>query len=657
MFFLVAKARRMVATSLLFVFIWLSHSVSALASSQLEQQRALYDKAQQWLDNKEPERYLKIKSQLETYPLTPYLDYRTFLIDLNTRSPQEVNAFIEEYRKFPFSVRIREPYLQALGRAKQWDKLLSFKSKEPKGEVNQCYFYTALWYNGYQNKAIKGGVSLWLKGRSVADQCDDLFAELDNHGVFTDALLLQRMGLAFNDGNRSLMRYLSKKIIHRSNQHHAQIMMRLFSHPELVTEYLEKLEKSEVQMQTTKDAELVELGLTRLSRIKPLEVQAILSQLKHSLLPKSIHPFLKKISEKIAIRLLDNDQKNIERWRDKVLKKSVLDTSIQQRIRLAIERNDWRGIHRWILLLDSELQEKPEWQYWLGRSEVELGKKQYGTDRLVKLLGMRNFYSVAVANLLGRKVNYAVESFPYQPELLAPFSVALKRIGELLQRDKITAARSEWYWLLRRSSNDQAAMLAQYAMNKGWSHYSVVAAIQAKLWSNLTLRFPISYLPSFARFAQKYQLDPVTLMSLARQESALDETARSSVGARGLMQLMPQTAKYTAKKYKLEFRDSDELFQAEKNIEIGSYYFAELMKHYGQNRVLSLAAYNAGPSRVDRWLKERGGKLDVFQFIESIPFKETRRYVQNILMFETYYRRQLGIMQPFLKEIEINKKY
>lgn len=123
------------------------------------------------------------------------------------------------------------------------------------------------------------------------------------------------------------------------------------------------------------------------------------------------------------------------------------------------------------------------------------------------------------------------------------------------------------------------------------------------------------------------------------------------------MQLMPKTARYTAKKYQLSLRNDGDLYRAEKNIEIGSRYFAELMERYSNNRVLALAAYNAGPSRVDRWLEERGGRLDVFQFIESIPFKETRNYVQNILMFETYYREQLGLRSSFFKEIEINSKY
>lgn len=645
------KLARGVIGAVLVSFIASVGSSYAYAQLTLDQQRDLYDQAQNWLDDKNSEQYQSIRSQLLTYPLTPYLDYRTFLLNLSDKSPQQVNEFIQQYQNLPFSGRIQRPYFRALAQDKQWQKLLAFSSHEPNSEVDRCYFYTAQWYQGDKKLAISGATKLWLQGRSVAAQCDDLFAQLEQQKSFNDSLILQRIKLAFQAGNPSLMSYLSKKLNAAKSQRQAKQLSKLYADPESVSFYLNKDKVKQA------DWPIVKLGLERLSKIAPKKAQALLVQIAPASIPTNEKVAVQRISERTAARFMDTQERDLAVWRDKVLRTSGSEYYLEQRIRAAIEQNDWQDIHRWISLLPPELQKQAEWQYWLGRAEMELGKTQYGGQRLFQLLGQRNFYSVSAANILNKPITYPIEQLTYEPALLDDFSVALVRIKELLARDKNVAARSEWYWLLRRASQQQKAMLAHYALQQDWPHFSVAAAIQAKLWGNLTLRFPIAHLASFKQFAADHQLDPVTLMSLARQESALDNMAQSHVGARGLMQLMPKTARYTAKKYQLSLRNDGDLYRAEKNIEIGSRYFAELMERYSNNRVLALAAYNAGPSRVDRWLEERGGRLDVFQFIESIPFKETRNYVQNILMFETYYREQLGLRSSFFKEIEINSKY
>ncbi|MGX9418385.1 transglycosylase SLT domain-containing protein [Vibrio sp. WJH972] len=625
---------------------------AALANSQLEQQRKLYDQAQQWFDARTPQRYQKVKSKLASYPLTPYLEYRSFLIGLEQRSPQEVQRFIETYQELPFSNVISKTYLQLLGQSKQWNKLLQFSRTEPKGEVSQCFYNTAQWHKGDRQQALDGGLKLWLSGDSVASECDPLFSQLFNQKKITNEHILQRIELAFKENNPRLMGYLAKKLTSSTSKKRAQQISKLYEQPQLVKGYIKVVNTGKKY-----DWEMIDLGLARLTHVSTKAVQAMLSDMNSTKLKEDEQGVIQALSEKIALRLMETQDTKLASWNDEIFKQSPNIKVVSQRIRYAIELTDWTTTHQMISALSDDIQQEPEWQYWLGRSEIALGKTISGKERLRKLLGLRNFYSVSAANILDKPVEYPTDQIEYQPELLAEFDSSLIRIEELLARDKGSAARSEWYWLLKRSSIEQKAMLAQYALLKEWSHYGVVASIQAKLWSNVTLRFPVAHLDNFTEAAQKQKLDPITLLSLARQESALDNIARSGVGARGLMQLMPKTARYTAKKYQVKLQSSEELYEADKNIELGSIYFAELMKKYNQNRILALAAYNAGPHRVDRWLSERAGRLDAYQFIESIPFNETRRYVQNILMFETYYRDQLGIERPFLKENEINSKY
>ncbi|MGY5744728.1 transglycosylase SLT domain-containing protein, partial [Vibrio cincinnatiensis] len=237
------------------------------------------------------------------------------------------------------------------------------------------------------------------------------------------------------------------------------------------------------------------------------------------------------------------------------------------------------------------------------------------------------------------------------------YQKALVRIGELIERDKIAAAKSEWNWLLQQANQEEKEMLAVYAATQRWHHLTVQASISANLWDNTQLRFPLAHQWWFNFYGKKHGIHPVTLMSLARQESAMDVEARSSVGARGIMQVMPATARYTAKKYHLNYDSEDDLYQVGKNIEIGSHYLNSLLERYDNNRIFAFAAYNAGPSRVDRWREQTQGQLDVYAFIESIPFRETRGYVQNILMFETYYRDLMAMDGEFLTQQELATRY
>ena len=127
-------------------------------------------------------------------------------------------------------------------------------------------------------------------------------------------------------------------------------------------------------------------------------------------------------------------------------------------------------------------------------------------------------------------------------------------------------------------------------------------------------------------------------MAIARQESAWSPQARSHANAIGLMQLLPTTAAQTAKGSKLPYQGERDLLDPFKNIMLGTAHLAELAQKYANNRILMAAAYNAGARRVELWLARSNGKLALDEFVASIPFYETRGYVQNVLAYDYYYR-------------------
>ncbi|HDM8222255.1 TPA: transglycosylase SLT domain-containing protein [Vibrio campbellii] len=624
-------------------------SVSANAALSLEKQRQVYEQAQDLLDKNDIDGYLSIRSKIASYPLTPYVDYRVFLRQLSSKSPQQVDEFISDHEAFPFSRRIRAPYLDNLYRQKDWKTITEFQKVEPSGERYQCIFYVAQLKQGKQVAAFKGAEHMWLRGKSIADECDPLFSAWDKAGERTDELILQRMLLAFDARNGGLISYLKKLPESAKAKQQAKAMKALFDKPETVAAFAKKQPANDFNRAQS------EYALEKLARKNTKQAQEAYATVVKG--QKFSSEKAQALADYIAIRLIRTESDSLAQWRDDKTKTSQDLPLIESRIRLSIQNGDWKGVQKWIAVLNEQEQATLRWQYWLGRSEIALGDEVAGKQRLAKLVGQRNFYSVAAANAIGQSIKYPSSSVKLDKKVIQPYQKSLARIHELIETDKIAAAKSEWAHLLRSVGKGEKAQLAAYAASKRWHNLTVIASIEAQMWDNIPLRFPVAHRWWFNFYAEKHNIDPITMMSLARQESALDSEARSPVGARGLMQIMPATAKYTANKYKLKYQGAQDLYNVGKNIEIGSHYLQGLMEDYDNNRIFALAAYNAGPNRVKMWRERTQGKVDAYSFIEAISFKETRGYVQNILMFETYYRDLLGVDGSFLTPNEINTKY
>ncbi|POY42095.1 hypothetical protein C3Z13_07740 [Avibacterium endocarditidis] len=146
-------------------------------------------------------------------------------------------------------------------------------------------------------------------------------------------------------------------------------------------------------------------------------------------------------------------------------------------------------------------------------------------------------------------------------------------------------------------------------------------------------------------------------MAIARQESAWRANVTSSANARGLMQLLPSTAKLTAEQDQLPYKKESQLFDPIDNIMLGTTHLNQLAEKYGNNRILIAAAYNAGARRVDSWLAKSNGKLTMAEFIATIPFYETRGYVQNVLAYDYYYQLLQGEKAEKFTQAEQNRLY
>lgn len=183
-------------------------------------------------------------------------------------------------------------------------------------------------------------------------------------------------------------------------------------------------------------------------------------------------------------------------------------------------------------------------------------------------------------------------------------------------------------------------MAAKLAEQWQWPTIAIFTSAKANEWNDIALRFPLNYAREIQDHATAQQVDPALIFGLLRQESAFDEMADSAVGAKGLMQVMPKTAKEIASELKQVWQRDSSLFNPNLNIQYGSFYYKKLLTEFDQQPILATAAYNAGPKKVKRWLpKNQALPGDIW--IELIPYKETRDYVSSVLQYSLIYQARL----------------
>ena len=368
-------------------------------------------------------------------------------------------------------------------------------------------------------------------------------------------------------------------------------------------------------------------------------------------------------------RFFDNESPLFQQWRDTELLKLNADSLTERRLRMAIwQKSD---LTPWLNALSDEGRQKQEWRYWFAKT-IEKSDSQKTTEILTALSHERGFYPMLAAAKLDPQTRGNRYHFG-QPQLLVAPSITdetwvdefpklkpgLEEIAELRQLDRLGAAKQRWRFLLEnlpadRKKEKQIA-LSQYANQQNWFDLGVDGSIIAKAFDHIQLRLPIAYshyydialkprrLTLSNRKPQASQnatsISKTFAMAISRQESAWNPQAQSSANARGLMQLLPSTAKATASHAKLPYTDEADLFKPLNNILLGTAYLAELNAKYPNNRILIASAYNAGAHRVEKWLARANGKLEMDEFVASIPFYETRGYVQNVLTYDFYYQR------------------
>ncbi len=609
-------------------------------------QRALYQQAEQALAQHRLTRFRELLPRLTDYPLYPYLQYQDLKQRLQRASRHEIDQFLDSYATLPVASSLRRKVLRQAAKRQDWQSYLHYY-RPTQNVTLQCHYLTARLHNDETHDIYKDIQQLWLSGRSRPSACDGVFAHWIDAGQLTDELLWQRIELTLRQGRRQLTSYLARQLPAR-DRHWARLWIDLHRDPDQLPRRYKALLKPH-------------------PKAKPIFIDTLRRLIRHD--PQKAIDFWHTHTAEFSLRIPLNDteqaslyhgfamalalrhQPNAEAWFRRIPSSHQTDTSRSWRVRAAIRNKHWQTVHHAIDAMPEKQQQTDRWRYWKARALAALGQEKDALALLGELAGQRNYYGFLAADRLSRP--YPLQVQPYQPSAEELFALQerpdIRRSAELFQLGRLLEARREWHITMGKLDEIRRQQAAKLAQLWNWNGQSILTMASTSHRDDLELRFPLLFREEVLALSETKGLEAAWTYGVIRRESAFISDARSSRGATGLMQLMPATAKHISPSLKIRYRGLSTLLQPETNLKLGTGYLAKMMTRFDNQTVLATAAYNAGARRVKKWLPGETA-MDADRWIETIPYKETREYVSNVLAYTIIYADRLGQGGPRLNE-------
>jgi soluble lytic murein transglycosylase len=604
------------------------------ATSDLTDQRALFLRAEQALEAGDRVTFKKLKSRLDDYPLLPYLQYQEIVHTLKEQNPHNIRKALTTLTGTPLQHQLLNRWLALLADKGLWYSYLSFS--QPGGNVKrQCHRLQAQIKTGKRQQAFTSVPKIWLSGTSRPTACDPVFNAWIDAGELTQDLVWQRVALAMKKGETRLANYL-KRFLNRQESRWVEQWLKLYNDPGRITRLstevahpmLDEMATQAIQRLAWRDVDAAYAAWTRLSQ------DIAFSDWQHLQVVRSLMGQLSRQESQLQSQQVTA-----------LLPKRYLhlDSNLaEKQLQHALQNRDWQLVLLTVEGLPKQDQQDERWRYWKARALIRLDRAEAGEAILKALSVDRSYYGFLAAQQLGDRPKLLHERLDADAHLMQRLleNPALQRARELHHLGRSLAARREWNIAMLQRSDAELQAAARIAQQWDWPSQVILTLTRLRQWNDLELRFPLTHQNEITAQAQDAGIDKAWIYAIMRQESAFMQDAKSPVGARGLMQLMPKTAESMAKELRLAITDPDELYKPELNIKLGTGYLNKIFRRLQENPVLATAAYNAGPWRVVNWLPKQTQPADIW--IETVPFRETREYLKRVLAYTVIYNYRLG---------------
>jgi soluble lytic murein transglycosylase len=570
------------------------------------------------------------RARLAGHVLEAYPAYWLLSGNVERSDAREVRAFLDRYPASPLAESLRREWLRALGASGAWE---TFRAEYPKvvgddAEIT-CYSFQERLARS-DAEVMAEARALFVSGRESAGACEPVFVALADAGRIGEAQIWERVRAMLAEGNVKEARRANALLPARAAIKDKQLE-RVSKDPGAFLAR-EKLGRTVSRAQQ----ETLVFAIERLARNKPEEAAERLSALTPRLEPQAVRHAWGQVAWQGAL----NHHPRALEWYSEVGTTALTDSQIAWKARAALRAGNWKEVLGSIQALPAEQQREPAWRYWRARSLRALGEAPAADPLLRGLAGQQTFYGILAAEELGLAIAPDWNGFrPQATDLDRVRAIeGIQRALALYRLGLEPEALREWLWAIRGLDDRDLLAAAEVARQANETARAINTADRTVLVHDMAQRFPTPHREELSAAARQWDLDEAIVYGLIRQESRFMAEARSRVGAAGLMQLMPATARWVARQIPMRAFKPDMLLRPEVNLQMGTYYFRRVLMDLG-HPLLATAAYNAGPGRARRWRDEHA--LEGAIYAETIPFNETRDYVKKVFANAWFYHHRL----------------
>lgn len=578
--------------------------------------------------------------QAQQYVLAPYLDYWRMLLLLERADAASVRDFLARHAEMPYADTVRAEWLRRLGKRREWT--LFFEELPRLAGEDPAVSCLALLGRAQQGDtlALLEGRPLWLRAGAQPAECDDLYVQMRAQDVLGDEDVWRRVHLALEAGQVSVakaaLRYLPDMDATR-----LKYLDETYENPQRV------LQKKRFSAATRLGRELNLYALERVSRSQP----ELALELWQGMRTEYSAEEQRSLWARMAVHASRRHDARALQWFAEAKDTPLSEEQAAWKARAALRARQWSTLLATIAAMSPAQQEQPAWRYWKARALKEQGQQAAANALLLPLAQERSYYGLLAEEELGASLSAppAPAQKPNEDEVRAVAVLAgIQRALEFYRLGMRWEGRREWQQATRAFTDRQLLAAAELAFREQRYDIAINTADRTVLTHDFSLRYPTPYRELMRAYAREHALDEAWVYGLIRQESRFITQAKSSAGASGLMQVMPATAKWIAKRIGMgDFRDHM-IYQVDTNIRFGTHYLRYALDVSGNQPLIATAGYNAGPGRARRWLPAQ--PLEGAIYAETIPFSETRDYVQKVMSNAFFYAQQLGTPMLPLKQ-------
>lgn len=612
----------------------LSSTPPALAESP-ENQRQLFQQTYSDLQAGNPDKFATLPAEMRQYPLYPWLEYA----DLKQRFDILPDAPVLDFiRRNPDSLMADALHIQLAKRfaAKQdWQTLLATIPATLDDTDTQCYRTQALVAVGQKDAALELGKQTWMTiSKSLPDACVPVTDLLRRHVMLSTSDYWERIRVALDKNQTTLATQLAAALPPEA-QTAVTMWIQIREAP------AEALPTALQQPDTPYLRDAIAFGLERLAKKESQQAEVLWQTARQTL--KFTPEESAKIESALGIQqALRHDPAALKRLAAIPVPQRTQDANLWL-ARTAARQGEWKTLLNATQHLHFEHErDAASWHYWQARALEQTGKKAKATTLYTQIAPQATFYGFLAADRLGQAYTSLKTPPVDRSQRVAGLQkvAAIQRAFEWFALGNREQGRKEWFRALKQMDKEGALAAADLAIRRNDHNLAIWTVARAKEWNETHLRFPMAHTDLVMAQARNQGIQPAWIMGVIRRESAFDATVESSAKALGLMQLIPPTAKAVGSKLGLNLQGRDDILQPATNIQLGSAYLREMLGKFSGNYAQATAAYNAGPGRPPQWAPQQ--LINADQWIESIPFTETREYVQAVMGYTTIYDEKLN---------------